>query len=160
MYQKIFKKYGRDNCKKAYELSYAGKSYTEIGQNHLNGTWIARQVTSMVDAYEEYMKEYSIIEQEIKEKYRLDKHKMEECVRVVSDMVNNMSFNEKKFATLFTGEHRTLQQNFTRVCVAWLEQLAEQKMLGRYDLRNQDSVDLGEAFVKCIAERARYLSHV
>jgi heme oxygenase len=107
-----------------------------------------------------------------------NKYDMEQNVKLVSDMVNNMSFKDKEFAKLFAGEHRTLQQNFTRMCVAWLEQCAEQKKLGRYDLRNQDSVDLGEAFMEQLAEekkagrvdieeafmeldeRKRYLSHV
>jgi predicted ATPase len=41
-------------------------------------------------------------------------------------------------------DHRTLQQAFTGVCVAWLEHLAKLGE-GEYDLRNAASVDLAKA---------------
>jgi hypothetical protein len=90
----------------------------------------------------------------------MDKHDMKECVATVSDMVNNMCFDNKEFAKQFATEHRTLQQNFTRLCVAWLEQCAEQKKLGRYDLRNEDSCNLGEAFMELCEAGKTGLRHV
>jgi hypothetical protein len=102
----------------------------------------------------------------------------QEIANELTNLVNNMSFDYKGVAKELSNQHRTLQQNFTRFCSIWLEQCAEQKKLGRFDLRNQDSVDLGEAFMEQLAEekkagrgdveeafmkldeRKRYLSHV
>jgi hypothetical protein len=83
----------------------------------------------------------------------------EEIANELTNLVNNMSFDYKGVAKELCNQHRTLVQNYCRLCVAFLEQLAEQKKLGRFDLRNQDSVDLGEAFME-LDERKRYLSHV
>ena len=44
-------------------------------------------------------------------------------------------------------DHRTLQQGFTILCVAWLEHLATLPE-GQYDLRNAASVDLARAITK------------
>ena len=44
-------------------------------------------------------------------------------------------------------EHRTLQQNFTKMCVAWLEHLASLEP-GEYDGRNEASVELAGEFMK------------
>jgi len=85
--------------------------------------------------------------------------KTKENVEMVSRMVNNMSFDNKGFAKLFSQEHRTLQQSFTRLCVAWLEELAKTKE-GWYDLRNEDSVKLAKEFVAKIDEQFRYMSNV
>lgn len=51
----------------------------------------------------------------------------------------NTFCNEQKVAQYMTHEHRTLQQNFTRLCVEWLKALSEVEM---YDDRNEASVRL------------------
>ena len=67
--------------------------------------------------------------------------RVQDTVRTVSDFVNCSSdFNE--FAELMSREHRTLQQNFTKVCVAWLKQLANTEY---YDLRNEASVEFAKS---------------
>jgi hypothetical protein len=58
------------------------------------------------------------------------------------------------FVKAMTRQHRTLQQNFTRLCVAWLLELAKAKQC---DLRNADSVRLAKLFVERIPEDERYL---
>lgn len=60
-----------------------------------------------------------------------------ENVNRVSDMLNSMSFNPKDFCEEFTKEHRTLQQNFTRLCLAWIETCASDDY--RHDDRNRAS---------------------
>ena len=69
-----------------------------------------------------------------------------EVVSVMSNYVNSFNCEYKQFAETMGYEHRTLQQNFTKLCVAWLKHLAE---TNSYDLRNQASVE----FAKSIQEQ-------
>jgi hypothetical protein len=73
----------------------------------------------------------------------------EKATRAVSDFVNNMSNNEQAFVEAFAREHRTLQQSFTGLCLAWLAHLAQLNE-GEYDGRNEASVQRA----KLIAEKA------
>lgn len=65
-----------------------------------------------------------------------------ETVKTVSNYVNSMSADYKEFAQLMGREHRTLQQNFTKLCVAWLKHLATTEY---YDLRNEASVKFAQS---------------
>lgn len=77
--------------------------------------------------------------------------RLQEHVRAVSDAANAItSHGCKEFAQQFSKSHRTIQQNYTRMCIAWLEELAEQK---NYDLRNEASVKLAKEFVEKVKER-------
>ena len=77
---------------------------------------------------------------------RQQKEQAKEQASLVSDMANNMSFNEKAFAKAMTREHRTLQQSFTRVCIAWLKECGSEEY--RFDLRNKGSNDIGKAITE------------
>ena len=66
----------------------------------------------------------------------------EEIVSTVSNYVNSFSCDYNGFAEKFGYEHRTLQQNFTKLCIAWLKHLAETE---NYDLRNQASVEFAKS---------------
>ena len=59
------------------------------------------------------------------------------AVNYMSNYVNSFSNDYDEFARLMGCEHRTLQQNFTKLCIAWLKQLSEAES---YDLRNEASV--------------------
>lgn len=65
-----------------------------------------------------------------------------ETVKTVSNYVNSMSADYNEFAELMGREHRTLQQNFTKLCVAWLKHLATTEY---YDLRNEASVKFAQS---------------
>ena len=65
-----------------------------------------------------------------------------ETVSVMSNFVNGMGADYKEFAELMGRGHRTLQQNFTKLCVAWLKHLAEVEY---YDLRNEGSVKFAQS---------------
>jgi len=78
--------------------------------------------------------------------------RLEEQVRAVSDVANQLSPRScVDFAEMFARQHRTLQQGFTRMAVAWLEELAKPE--ARYDLRNEASVTLAREFVAKVPER-------
>lgn len=64
------------------------------------------------------------------------------AVQFMSNYVNSMCSDYKEFAKGMSREHRTLQQNFTKLCIAWLNELANTEY---YDLRNQASVEFARS---------------
>lgn len=80
-----------------------------------------------------------------------------ELVSSMSDFVNSYLPDTNEFVDMMSREHRTLQQSFTRLCVAWLERLAREE---RYDLRNEASVMLGREFVSRVESRFRSLPYI
>lgn len=70
------------------------------------------------------------------------------AAKMMSDFVNAAATGDRKeFVEVMGKEHRTLQQNFTRLCVQWFKHLSDQE---RYDLRNEASVRLAkEIMQKC-----------
>lgn len=77
---------------------------------------------------------------------------------VTQDVLNCFDDQPKEdFVLVMSGEHRTHQQDFTSLCVRWLEHLAKLPE-NQYDLRNKDSVDLAKALVKTEAwQEHKYL---
>lgn len=66
--------------------------------------------------------------------------------------VNDYGFDLGGFIEYMSREHRTLQQNLTRLCAAWLRHCAGLKE-GQYDGRNEASVRLGKAMMdRCYTE--------
>lgn len=63
--------------------------------------------------------------------------KVNENVNKVSDMVNSMSFIPEEFCMHMAYEHRTIQQNFTRLCLEWIKTCASDDY--RHDDRNRAS---------------------
>lgn len=52
---------------------------------------------------------------------RLDGKELAEAVAVA---VNSYGFDGKAFCSHMSNEHRTLQQSFTRLCIAWIRECA------------------------------------
>lgn len=65
-----------------------------------------------------------------------------EIVKEVINYVNNGNSSYKEFARLMSYEHRTLQQQFTKLCIAWLKELSETES---YDLRNEASIKFAKS---------------
>ena len=65
------------------------------------------------------------------------KTREEEVAEQMAGAVNGMGFNYKACTDALGKEHRTLQQNFTKLCFAWIQHMAEVK---EHDLRNEASV--------------------
>ena len=53
----------------------------------------------------------------------------------------------KDFVDRMSREHRTLQQGFTRLVMAWIKHLSETQ---HYDLRNEASVEMARKIVKAL----------
>ena len=73
-------------------------------------------------------------------------NKTTENVQKVSDMLNSMSFDPEEFCKEFTREHRTIQQNFTRLCIHWLSTCASDDY--RFDGRNEASHKIAKALIE------------
>ena len=65
-----------------------------------------------------------------------------DAVNTMSNYVNNMSCDYNEFAKKMGMEHPTLQQNFTKLCCAWLKYLATTEY---YDDRNIASVKFAQS---------------
>ena len=65
-----------------------------------------------------------------------------DIVKEISNYVNSYMSDYKEFARLMSHEHRTLQQQFTKLCIAWLKELSETE---NYDLRNEGSVKFAKS---------------
>jgi len=81
----------------------------------------------------------------------------EELVERITDFVNNMSYDQRGFLEAMSKQHRTLQQEFTRLCFKWIENCATEKYSKRTDLRNAAthgvSKDVVDAFEQRIQQK-------
>ena len=66
----------------------------------------------------------------------------------------------KAFIDELSKGHRTLQQEVTRLFVAWIKKLAEMESSGWYDLRNESSVKLARKILDEIPEEDLYLPFI
>lgn len=71
--------------------------------------------------------------------------KDKEMAQQITRYVNNLSFNPDKFVDEMSRQHRTLQQRYTFLCVAWLKKLANTE---HYDNRNEASVKFAKSIKK------------
>lgn len=74
---------------------------------------------------------------------------------VLLSMVNTISIvdTESEFIQELSYGHRTLQQSFTRLCLAWLKHQASDFRNGNYDLRNEASCRLANNIVEKFSEQ-------
>jgi len=63
-----------------------------------------------------------------------------EIAEELSDLVNNFSFDARFFCDAMATQHRTLQQNFTRLLMNWVEYCASDNY--RFDGRNEGTKNL------------------
>lgn len=71
--------------------------------------------------------------------------KDKKIVEKLTQYVNNISFNPDEFVDEMSRQHRTLQQRYTFLCVAWLKKLADTEY---YDGRNEASVKFAKSIKK------------
>ena len=63
----------------------------------------------------------------------------------VAELLNVFGFDNDGFCDAMCRQHRTLQQNFTRLCIAWLATCASDDY--RYDGRNEASHEVAKALI-------------
>jgi len=76
----------------------------------------------------------------------MSKQTAKETVENVTDYLNSFSNKEKEFIQEMNKEHRTLQQSFTKLCLAWLENCASEDY--HFDGRNEDSHRISKEIVE------------
>jgi len=80
-----------------------------------------------------------------------DKLNESEAAEAMADAVNNMGWKNELFTKHMSRQHRTLQQSFTGLCLAWLYHCGSLEE-GWYDLRNEDSVKVGKKVKEALGE--------
>ena len=85
----------------------------------------------------------------------MDKLTAKQTVENVTDYLNSFSSKEKEFIEEMSKEHRTLQQSFTKLCLAWVEHCAspEYRFDGRNEQSHNISKDILEGFKQFKGER-------
>jgi len=82
----------------------------------------------------------------------------QEMARKVADVLNSFSDEPTRgFVEQMGREHRTLQQTFTGLCIAWLKDCKAKFEEGRYDGRNEASCDLAAKLLGNLEDRDLYL---
>jgi hypothetical protein len=76
----------------------------------------------------------------------MSKPTAKEVVENVTDYLNTFSNVEQEFILEMNREHRTLQQSFTKLCLAWIENCATQDY--RFDGRNEASHTISKDIVE------------
>lgn len=69
------------------------------------------------------------------------------AAKEVSNIVNYSGAGIEGFLDEMGRDHRTLQQSFTRLCLQWLEQVAERKGPQFTDARNETSQKIAEKVI-------------
>lgn len=87
----------------------------------------------------------------------MNKPTAKETVVMVADYLNSFSNKEKEFITEMNMEHRTLQQSFTKLCLAWLENCASEDY--RFDGRNEASHKVSKEVVEGFRDAKGTLSN-
>lgn len=76
------------------------------------------------------------------------KQKGIDAANAVSNIVNySGGAGTNAFLEQMSRDHRTLQQSFTRLCLQWLEQVAERKGPQFTDARNETSQEIAENLI-------------
>jgi IS30 family transposase len=75
--------------------------------------------------------------------------KEKQLAEAITDALNG-SFKSKEFCEAMSREHRYLQNEFTILCLRWLEKCSEMYERGNYDGRNEYSCKTGKMFMDFI----------
>ena len=70
--------------------------------------------------------------------------KEKQLATTITDAINGL-FDPKVFCEAMSKEHRSLQYDFTNLCLNWLEQCRRMYNDGSYDGRNEHACLMGKA---------------
>ena len=73
-----------------------------------------------------------------------------ELTNEITNHLNSYNDKSEKFNDAMSREHRTLQQNFTRLCLKWLEYVASEDYLT--DGRNEQSKEVAQTLLNGFRE--------
>jgi len=69
-----------------------------------------------------------------------------ELANEITNYLNTFGDKSEEFNNAMSNQHRTLQQNFTRLCLAWIEHCASDDY--HYDGRNEASHNTSKAILE------------
>jgi hypothetical protein len=72
------------------------------------------------------------------------------CARFLSDMVNGKLWNYEGAAKKMASEHRYLQQEMFKLCLAYIKALADNYDNGSFDPRNQWACETAKAITEIV----------
>ena len=73
-----------------------------------------------------------------------------ELTNIITNHLNTFGDKSEAFNEAMSREHRTLQQNFTRLCLKWLEHVASDNY--STDGRNEQSKDIAQTLLNGFKE--------
>lgn len=76
-----------------------------------------------------------------------------ELTKEITNYVNSFGDKSVEFNKAMSSEHRTLQANFTRLALAWLEYVASDEY--RTDLRNEGCKKIASELMESFKEKKR-----
>ena len=79
-------------------------------------------------------------------------NKEQKFADAITNHLNTFGFKQEDFNEAMSREHRTLQQNFTRMCLGWIEHMAETD-LKRTDHRNEASATVSKKLIERFLEK-------
>lgn len=77
-----------------------------------------------------------------------------EKAKMLSNLVNNMTLDYEGICEEMTREHRTLQQQFTTLCLTWLSTVAEDDY--QTDGRNEESKIVAKELLEGYKEKTGF----
>lgn len=73
-----------------------------------------------------------------------------DIVNEITNYLNTYISKESEFCAAMSVEHRTLQQNFTRLCLQWLEHISSPDY--KTDARNEQSQKIASELLQAFRE--------
>lgn len=114
------------------EVQFADGTTMEYYPSVVNAEIVPKSPESLEDPPAEILVDVDAIRRNV-----LQARKARELVGKITDYVNGMSQDPRPFLAAMSIEHRTLQQSFTRLCLAWIQHVASEDY--KTDPRNEAS---------------------
>lgn len=136
-----------------YELNNHEYSYTQDVSETLLGLGISEKTLEenpiLQEGLQKAIDKINALEEARREREREEERKQE--VENVSNMVNKVGFSPKDFCKRFLKEHRTIQADFTHLCITWLKTVGSDDY--KFDDRNKRSHEIAKMIKEFLEEK-------
>lgn len=127
-----------------YELNNHEYSYTQDVSETLLGLGISEKALEenpiLREGLQKAIDKINALEEARRMREREEERKQE--VENVSNMVNKLSFSPQDFCKRFLKEHRSIQDDFTHLCITWLKTIGSDDY--EFDDRNKRSHEIAK----------------
>ena len=136
-----------------YELNNHEYSYTQDISETLLGLGLSEtkvaQDPILSEALQKAIDKINGLEEARKEREREEERKQE--VDNISNMINKMGFSPTEFCNRFLKEHRSIQADFTHLCITWLKTIGANDY--EFDDRNKRSHEIAKMIKEFLEEK-------